>query len=91
MEKNIHQRAKPLTITSILVWSSSDEFMLSVCRGDDASKEEAKPLTYSPTSDAVDGIEEYSQLKLQLLSRSKKGSGFLAVYLFLQQGLTVCQ
>ena len=41
------------------------------------------------TSGAAEGLGEYAELKKQLLARAQRAGGFVALYLFLSQGLVV--
>jgi hypothetical protein len=58
-------------------------------RGVDQLLEEATPVEGRMEGDAAESMEEYSQLKKQLLARAKRGAGFLSLYIFLQQGFVV--
>ena len=59
------------------------------CISTGASLQEANPVVSPSSSDSTSPTGEYTVLRDKLLSRAKKGSGFLAVYIFLQQGLVV--
>lgn len=62
------------------------------CRRDcrtGASLQEASSAAPPSPSAATQAVNEYTELRQKLLSRAKKGSGFLAGYIFLQQGLVV--
>ena len=41
------------------------------------------------TSGAAESLGEYAELKKQLLARAQRAGGFVALYLFLSQGLVV--
>ena len=53
------------------------------------SAQEASPVNAPSTPDATAPMDEYRLTKQRLLTNAIKGSGFLAAYIFLQQGLAV--
>ena len=43
----------------------------------------------TPSTSGAESLEEYAELKRQLLVRAQRAGGFVALYLFLSQGLVV--
>lgn len=75
----------------MLVGPGFQTYLLSCRRTSElnASMEEAQAPKAPSTSDANAPSDEFLELKKKLLSRAKKGAGSVAVYIFLQQGITV--